>query len=367
MKLFLFEMKKIHHTRAFIIFIFLTVLFISGLYIKNYLQQDMIVANKVQQFSEHRSDVFGDIQLYRKQKEEGLLEPETEKKLAVAINLHGEINELIQAIQDKKWETELLTEIKVYQFAIVYQEMEGTFEKSKKDMLDTISLNEELLKKGLPKEDMDLSIQPSIFMKKIVSLLLNPFGFLILLLILGISITREFEEKNIQIVYVLPVSRHYYIVNKFISLVVLGIFWLFIVFFISYLLPYLFTETTENSFSYPLMSVEGNFITSSHYHKEAMIYSLFYIIFSVSILIFFGFLIRNTIVTYLLIIFLHIGNFIILTNGFMYQLNPFTYGMVDLGILNDDTQPLFGTSLLFGASIVLIIMSIYMNKRRGIR
>lgn len=51
----------------------------------------------------------------------------------------------------------------------------------------------------------------------------------------------------------------------------------------------------------------------------------------------------------------------------MYQVNPFTYGMVDLGILNDDTQPLFGTSLLFGASIVLIIMSIYMNKRRGIR
>lgn len=365
MKLLLFEMKKILHTKAFTIFIFLTVLFISGLYIKNFLQQDMIIATKVQQFSEHRSDVFQEIEQNRQQLEASP-DPETEKKLDVALNLHGEINELIQTIQDKKWEKELVTEIKVYQSAMAYQEMDGNFRQNKTDMFATITLNEELLKKGLPKEDYNLSIQPSIFMKKIVSLLFNSFGFLVLLLILGASITREFEEKNIQIVYVSPVSRTYYIVNKFISLFVLGVFWLFVVFLTSFLLPYLFTGTTENSFSYPLTSTEGKFITSSNYLIEAMIYSLFYMVFTVSVIISLGFLIRNTIITYLIIIFLHIGNYIVLANGFVYQLNPLTYGMVELVVLNDETQPLVGTSLLFGASVILIIISIYMNKRRGI-
>ena len=366
MKLFLFEMKKTLYTKAFTLFILLTVLFISGLYIKNTIQQDMIIVNKVQQFSEHRSDVFRDIQQYRHLLEE-LPDAKTEKKLQAALNLYGEINELIQSIQEKQWDKELQTEMNVYQSAMEYQDMEGTFDVNQRDMQEMILLNEELIKKGLPKEDLNLSIEPSIFMKKIITLLLNPFGFLVLLLILGISVTKEFEEKNIQMVYVLPISRPYYILNKFVSLMSLGVCWLFIVFSISFLLPFIFTSTTENSFSYPLTSTEGNFITSSHYLKEAIIYSLFYMIFSVSIIIFFGFLIRNTIITSLILVFLHIGNFIVLMNGFVYSRNPLTYGMIDFAILNDENQLFFGTSLLAGLSVLIIIISIVLNKRRGIR
>lgn len=365
MKLLLFEIKKMFHTKTFTIFILLTVLFISGLYIKNYMQQDKIITNKVEQFSEHRSKVLIDIQQYR-QELELASNPETEKKLEVAKNLYDEITELIEAIEDKNWETELQTEIKVYQTAMEYKDIEGKFNINRNDMLDTITLNEELLKVGLAKEDFDLSIQPSIFMKKIVSLLLNPIGFLILLLIFSTSITKEFEDKNIQMIYALPISKSRYILNKFISFSILGLSWLLIVFFLSFIAPYLFTENTKNSFSYPITSLEGNFISSTHYLKEAIVYSLFYLLFSVAILIFFGYLIRNTLITFLLMLFLHVGNFIILINDFIYKVNPLSYAMIDLVILTDEYQLIFGTSLLFTVTILLMTLSIYLNKRRGI-
>ncbi|WP_251553504.1 ABC transporter permease subunit [Psychrobacillus sp. MER TA 171] len=364
MKIFLFEIKKILHAKAFTIFILLTVLFICGLYTRNVLQQDMISATKVQQFSEHRGNVFQEIERNR-QELETASDPEAENKLNAALNLYDEITELIQAVQDKKWEVELATEIKVYQSAIAYQDMNGNFRQSKADMLDTISLNEELLKEGLPKEGLNLSIQTSLFMKNVVALLLNPFGFLVLLLILGTSITREFEEKNIQMVYVLPLSRHYYLMNKFVSFFVLGVLWMSIVFLTSFLLPYLFTDNMENGFSYPLATTEGNFLTSGNYLREAFSYSFVYMIFSVALITLTGFLVRNTIISYLLIIFLHIGNYIVLVNDFVYQVNPFTYGMIDLAVLNDKTKVFFGGSLLLGVSIILILVAIYMSKRRG--
>ncbi|MCM3357865.1 ABC transporter permease [Psychrobacillus sp. MER TA 171] len=363
-KIFLFEIKKILHAKAFTIFILLTVLFICGLYTRNVLQQDMISATKVQQFSEHRGNVFQEIERNR-QELETASDPEAENKLNAALNLYDEITELIQAVQDKKWEVELATEIKVYQSAIAYQDMNGNFRQSKADMLDTISLNEELLKEGLPKEGLNLSIQTSLFMKNVVALLLNPFGFLVLLLILGTSITREFEEKNIQMVYVLPLSRHYYLMNKFVSFFVLGVLWMSIVFLTSFLLPYLFTDNMENGFSYPLATTEGNFLTSGNYLREAFSYSFVYMIFSVALITLTGFLVRNTIISYLLIIFLHIGNYIVLVNDFVYQVNPFTYGMIDLAVLNDKTKVFFGGSLLLGVSIILILVAIYMSKRRG--
>lgn len=166
-------------------------------------------------------------------------------------------------------------------------------------------------------------------------------------------------------VYVLPMSRPYYLMNKFISFFVLGVFWMSIMFLTSFLLPYLFTDNMENGFSYPLTTTEGNFLTSGNYLQEALFYSFVYMIFCVALITLTGFLVRNTIISYLLIIFLHIGNYIVLVNGFVYQVNPFTYGMIDLAVLNDKTQVFFGASLLLGVSIILILVAIYMSKRRG--
>ncbi|MED2184821.1 ABC transporter permease subunit [Bacillus wiedmannii] len=101
-------------------------------------------------------------------------------------------------------------------------------------------------------------------MKKVISLLLNAPGFLILLLLLGTVITKEFEDHTIKLAYTLPISRSHYILIKFFSLLVVNLLWILLVFSLSYILPTIFGKSTSNIFNYSLFTKQKLLLVQVH-------------------------------------------------------------------------------------------------------
>lgn len=365
MKLILFELKKIIRTRIYLVFLLLTILFISGVFIRNVINQDVITVKKLEQYSKLREEVLSQILLDRKALEKGS-NPKIESRQKVGDPLYDQLTQLIQEVENKKWKKELKSENNVYKLAREYKELEGTFSISDKDMKRITRLNHELLKQGLPKEDLDLSVQPSIFTKKIISWIFNAPGYIILLLILGIMITREFEEHNMRLVYALPIAKSKYIVSKFISLFFAGFIWLAVVFFMSYAISLIFGKPVGDMFNYPLFTQKGSFLNTGDYIEAAVIYSLCYTAFSTAFVVFMGFFVRNTVVTYLVVFFLFIGGWFVSDNGGNLFGNPFTYQNIDRAILDLPHVYPLGNIVLIVAMMLLLLLTIVTNRRRGI-
>lgn len=365
MKQFLFEWKKVIHTKSYLVLLLFTFLIISGLFLRNVILQDTISIQKVDTFSEYSYQVANGIQGDNFIIEQDENNEEARGRLEIGQLLYDQLNKLISEIQNNKWKEELKTEINVYETAIIYKEMDGPFQASLTDMEETIKYNEKLLQLELPKENMDLSIQPTIFMKKVVSLFLNTFGFLAVILVLSTLVTREIEDQNIRMVLALPISRTNYMITKFISLFSFGSIWLVIILLLSFLIPFLFGNPEEDMFKSPLFTSENNYISTGEYMKKAILYSTLFMTFTVSLAIILGFLFRNTIITYLSSIILFTGTYMMLKNGMTPFLNPFTYQNIDYIILNDRGQYPVGIIILLVFSTLLLILTVIFNRKRG--
>ncbi|ETT84234.1 ABC transporter permease [Viridibacillus sp. FSL H7-0596] len=365
MKLILFELKKMIRTKGVPILLLLTVLFICGLFMRNVIQQDVLQTKKIEKFSKYRSNV---ISQYQTDREEILKGPnaEIEARLEIGGTLYDKLEKLITAIEDKKWKKELKAEIEVYQSALHYKELEGSFVLNDNDMQKTIKQNEELLKRSLPKEDLDYSIQTTVFMKKVISLLFNTAGIIIVLLVLATLITKEFEDHNMQLVYSLPIARNKLIGVKFFSLLIVGLVWLSTVFLVSYALPTLFGINVGKIFTYPLFTNEENFINSRVYIKQTIIYSISFIGFSIATILFLSFFIRNSIVNSLVILMLFCGGLLVTNSGFNSIWNPFSYQNIDFVVLNTPDYYPLGAVVLIGFMILLLLLTILSNRKRGI-
>lgn len=354
--------------KIFVVFLLVTILLLGGLFLRNIILQDTIAVKKIEKFSAYAYEVSNGIQGDNYYLEENGTDEVVEARLEVGNLLLDYLNQLITHIQNGQWEEELKVEINVYNTALKYKEMEGYFQASLTDMKGIMRYNEKLLERGLPKEDMDLSLQPTIFMKKVVSLFLSTIGFLAIMLVLGILITREYEEHNIRMINALPVSKTTYIVAKYLSLFIAGCVWLVVVFGLSYLLPTLFGHSVGDIFHYPLSTLEGDFISSGSYINQAILYGFLFMSFAVAILVLLGFLIRNTLLTYLTAIFLFIVTYFLLENGWTNKLNPFTYQNTDFIILNEQgLYPQGMVPLLVTTILLLIVAAIFNRKSGGLR
>lgn len=317
MKKIIFEWKKISRLKVFLIFLQLTFVFVFGLYFYNHMSQDQIKVKKTEYFTELRKDVSRQ-----------LLQAEEEHKKRPSMGLSGQLHygaelsaklqQLIGTIHSGHWQAELQTEIEVYETAIQYTTYDSAyFGVSLIDMERIIKLNEELLKRNLPKEDFELSIQTSIFMKKVVSLVMNPIGFVMLLFVLGLIVTKEFDDNTIRQVFTLPMTRIEYMSIKFITIVSSGVLWLALIFGSSYLLGELLGRAEGNIFQYPIYTSQDTFISSGKYLIEAVLYSFSFMIFSVGLLLLLAYVFRNTVVTFSALLFIMAGGWLLtLVMGF---------------------------------------------------
>lgn len=370
MKQIQFEWKKLVRTKVYPIFLLLTVIFVSGMFFYNYLQQDQIQGKKVNYFSGLQREVsrqnlhnLEQLRMYPNNEE-------LELKVKVGSNLASLLGQLSTSIQEGNWREELRLEIEAYEKAKEFIQFDGArFGVGETDMNYTIRLNEELLARNLPKEDFDLSIQTSIFMKKIISLILSPIGFIAMLFVLGMMITREYEEHNIKLVMTLPIKRIQYMLIKFISLLSASLIWLLVIFGLSYTLPSLLgksEEDTGNIFTYPLYTKQDTFLNSEIYIQDAIIYSVGFTVFAISLLLFLAFTIRNTILTILSILIILISAMLLSGYGILSAYSPLSYEMVDAIILKEPESHPIGILVLLVSTVILLSLTFILNRKRGI-
>ncbi|HWI47823.1 MAG TPA: ABC transporter permease subunit [Rummeliibacillus sp.] len=365
MKLILFEFKKIVCSKVFPLFLLITALFITIFFISNVAHQEAIPSKKIEQFSKHASHVLSQFQGDQKILEKGP-NPEIEKRIDIAGTLYDQLKGLTQAIEAGKWKKELQLENMVYISAMKFQNVDGSFSMSQEDMKKTMRYNNELLARGLPKEDLDYSIQTSIFMKKIVSFLLTPIPFIILLVLLSIFITKEFEEQNMKLVYSLPISKLKYICVKYVSLLLTGIIWLGVIFILSYTIPSIFGENIGDVFNYPLFANSGDFVSSGEYLMRAIVSSICFMTFVVALLLLVSFSVRNLVITSLVMVFILGGAIIITKNSVENFWNPFVYQNIDQAIIKTVSYYPISLLPLLIIMIFLIFITLILNRKRGI-
>ena len=349
-----------------VLYLFLfTALFIAGIFLKNVIQQDSIIPKKVTYFSEFSSEVSsnnsGDLEDLKK-----LHDPEIEARLEIGNHLYGLIRELIQAIETEEAAQELQLENDVYRMAMTYKEMEGRFSLGQIEMDETILINEELQRLGLKKEDFDLSIEGAVFLKKIMNLVITPIGFLIVLLILGTFITREFEDHNAQLIFTLPIPKWKYIMTKFSSFFIVFIVWITFVLSLAYLLPSIFSQADSNFFKYPLLTKADQLTTIGIYLKEGTLIAICFALFAVALLLCLSFFIRNTIITYVALFIFFIGGWMMTSNDVTHFINPFVYQEIETVLIALPAYYPGGLAVLIISALVLLLLTISVTEKRGI-
>lgn len=365
MRLLLFEFKKMLRTRLFLFLLAGTLLLIGTLFIRNVMQQDVVRAEKIEWFSGYMQEVTTQNRTDRQMLQE-TPDEELEQKLDIGVALQNQLNGLILSIENGAWEDELQQEIDVYRTAIDYKEVRGNYSFSNGDMEETIRLNKQLLLLGLPKEDISRSVQPPLFMKQIVLLVLNPFGLIVLLVLLGTAITREFEDRNMQMAYTFPIPKWKHVFVKFTGLLIVGLIWLSVLFSASYLLPTLTVESKELVFDYPLSLANGSFLDAGTYINEACIYSVGVLLFAIGVLTLVGFMARQTIISSVIILAVFAGGWMSIRNGMDLLWNPFTYVNVNEAIINYADYFPTGLIVLFGVAAVLLAIAMWGSRNWGV-
>ncbi|BAC12228.1 hypothetical conserved protein [Oceanobacillus iheyensis HTE831] len=366
MKILLFEWKKLWKSKAFILLLLVSMILIAGLFIRNYIYQDIVKSQKIEMYQDHASNVLSQLmgdQEDRREIGEGV-DPILEEKVEVGSSLYGKHEELITAINEDEEITALQLENETYDLAIKYHSLEKNYPLSKIDMEDEIRLNEELLMKQLPKENLNASIQPAVFMKQVIQLLLNTFGFLILIVIIGTPMIKEFDDNTIRLTYGLPISSRRMVLSKWGGLVLSGMTWFGIVLLFTYFIVATFGKELPNPFEYPFYTEQMNFILGEDYIQQSIIFGMLYLLTLTALFVWLMFLMKNTLVVHLVILFLFLINFLVIKSGFVYPFLPWSYQELDVVTLQQKQASWIGVFLNIGITTLLLLLAITSSKRR---
>lgn len=369
MQMIKFEWKKLWKSKTYFILLFITIAFIASLFIRNFYYQDIVKAEKIERFQDHVSVVItqyiGDVKSLSEKNR--VVDPSLEEAVANGKALHEKLQELITVIDTDEHLTALTLEIEVYELAMQYQSLDRRFDLSKVEMEDEITLNEQLLEKELPKEDLHASIQPAIFMKQIVQLVLNTFGFFIIFITIGTPILKDFDDKSIKLSYALPISSPYMVISKWISASISAISWLIIVIVSSYGISMIFGKKETNPFEYPLFTADNSLITAESYLQQSILFGLLYIFMLTSFFIFIIFLLKNTFINQILLLLLFIINFIMIQNGVIFSFLPWSYQELNTAILQQQSPSWPGIVFMILLTGILLLLAIQASKRREYR
>lgn len=367
MSMIRFEWKKLFRSKVYYYFLGITILFIIGLFVRNYYYQDIIASERIEHFKHHSSTISSQLITDQKSIEEmgDHPDPHLVETYEAGLALHTKLRELITSLENNEKLDVLQIENRVYELALHYQSLDGHYPMSRVDMENEMKLNNYLLEKVLPKENLSSSIQIAVFMKQVSQYALSSFVILILLIIVGTPILKEFDDQTIKLTYVLPVSSNEMIIFKWMSACLAGISWLIVIFATSFTVAKLFGRTEENVFDYPFFTGKMDLIPASEYFQQVMLVSIFYLFMVLALFIFLSFSIKNSYIAYIVLSLLFIGNYIVLQGGLIHSWLPWNYQEMDLLILQTETFPWVAFMGMISVTILWLIGSILVSKRRG--
>ncbi|WP_042220666.1 ABC transporter permease [Oceanobacillus manasiensis] len=369
MKIIQFEWKKLWKSKAFIAILLITIALIAGLFTRNYFYQDIVKTQKMEMFREHSLNVISQVDADRDTLEEigEGVDPILEENVELGLSLYRKLQELRAAVDAGEDLSALQLENEAYELAMQYLSKDKRYPLTEIEMQDEVKLNEELLQKELPKEDLQASIQPAVFMKQVMQLLFNTFGFFILVVIIGTPIVKEFDDHTIKLTYGLPISSHRLVLSKWLSMVLSGAIWFGLVLLAAYAVSTVLGKDLANPFEYPLYTEQMTFITMGEYVTQSIFFGLFYLILLMSFFIFLSFLLKSTLVVHIVLLILFVVNFIMTSNGVIHPIIPWSYQELGQAVILSETASWIGAVLSLVLTSILLLFAILTSKRREYR
>lgn len=365
MNLIKFELKKLWRSRIFIIFLLISIGLVVGLFGRNYISQAIIKAEKISQFQHYafavqRTVITDSANLQELGAEGDLL---LEKEIEVGRALADQLKQLVIAIDEDQAIQSLQLENEAYEKAIDYLELDKHFPLSVYEIEAEITLNNELLSLGLPKEDLTASIQPAVFSKQIVSLFFNSFGFFVLIIIAGLPVGKEFDDQTIKLTYSLPVAPIQMVMTKWLSMLISCFVWFGSVIGTALVVSLMFGKTVVGQFDYPFATEQNSFLHANDYLSQVIVYGLLYLILLVSLFTCLTFILQRTMLVQATLILFFIIVEMIISQRFFPQWFPWIYQKLDISVI----QTVSASPIAIYSFLIMIVLLLLFTVRASAR
>ena len=149
------------------------------------------------------------------------------------------------------WESKLTLQNEILMQTVEYKEEGGDHPLSYKEISHTLALNQKLLDEGIMPEHETYSIAWPNFMKQVVDLFISLGALIIILLLIGETLSSEFENHLINLLFTQPLKKTQIIMSKFWSSVILYLFTTVILLASTMVIGFVFGE--KGTFNYPLL------------------------------------------------------------------------------------------------------------------
>ncbi|KGA96634.1 hypothetical protein AJ85_21590 [Alkalihalobacillus alcalophilus ATCC 27647 = CGMCC 1.3604] len=262
MRIFLFELKKVAWNQKCLVIFLLLIAAIVGLFFRNLFFQDYAHDQLMTEVTFYIETTEFKERMHKRALEQVGEGEKIEYLLEVNSDLLDVAREWQRSLSTSDWQTSLRLENEFLMHVRTYK-MEGEdYPISDQDISYRLFQNQILLAKEIPPEFEHFSVAPPNYLKQVVDLFINYGGYIVVLLLVGEILSREFEQRSINLLFTLPLNRSGLIIAKYASSLLIYFAVSVIVFGTSFLISQLLGS--EGTFDYPVViQREGGLLSIS--------------------------------------------------------------------------------------------------------
>lgn len=298
MTLFLFELKKLLFSKKTIAILTVLIAFIILLFVRNFSFQPLIAKEERQaidaQIRTSQANGRAHILMLEKNPED-----EKQKELqSVNLQIRDPLYDLASTYSYENWEENLKVQNKIWRTTLDYKELGGESPFSRGEIIQKITLNEELLKQGIRPEYAAYSIATPNFMKQVVDIWIFGGALILLVLLVGEILSSEYEGHSINLLFTQPFKKMFIVMGKFGSAFILYVFALIITLLTAVIVSFLFGD--KGSFSYPIL-IEKNhsmeFVSIGQYMTKGLVITTSLILLVIALILLYSLYLKRTMST----------------------------------------------------------------------
>ncbi|WP_158234678.1 ABC transporter permease subunit [Lentibacillus sediminis] len=369
MQLFKFEFKKNWRKKQFVILSLLVLLFVSGMFFRNVWMQSEI-GNNAEQFmvTPHAQHVLSLENELREQANDNPDDEILQAQFANVQEMSASFHDLQNALQNDQWGRVPKLEYQFLDTVQTHLESGGDFPSFEgEELSQRLEKNAILIMQQLPYEDANYSLQSANFMKIAASALMSFNGVLLLVFLLGGTLSEEFDQRTISTLYTQPFKKWSVVLGKYASMMASTLFFLSIFLTASFVLPLAYGEDI-GSFAYPQLVIleDGfEFITILEYIGKLLFLFIGSASFAFSLALLISLLFRNRFSTLILtLLVLLCGNLLTGQIGNLQAVwNPFYYFSFTERIEQPEGHFVFA-GLLFVYTFLILILCYWIQKKQ---
>ena len=362
-----FELKKLLFRKRFLYTLFVLALLVVAVFVRNIFFQDVVEEeekNTVTEYTEEVQKNLRELNIILEQTPEDETTKLKYQQLGKALNKIYAWNE---ELSSENWRVPLTKKKEFFEELLLYKELQGEFSTTTGEIKQIIAVSLHHLQVGIEPESAQYSIKMPNFFKFITSIYVNLSAIALILIIVGDSLTSEFEQRSIQFLYTQPLKKYSIIHAKFITGIIAYAVITFVVYFTAWITAYLLGRA--GSYDYPiLLNLESRFefITIREYIIWSLIAITLSVLMVVALNFFISLLTKNTIVTLLITLLIIVVGYFGLQSvsaSFINWVNPFALIFAGVHILNVKDAWVNSIYMTVGVGVLFYVLTLLKLKR----